>query len=337
MYNEFLNIRTILNIDRWQQIQDQLARVTGLAIVTVDYKGEPVTQHSGRSSYCEIIRSMPKLHKKCQKCDARGGIEAARLNDIYMYRCHSDIIDVAAPIVIGDKYIGAIMMGQVLIDEEASKEYEYLERICTKSKKDEEDLRDLQKYYNELPKMPYETIKEKVMMINDISNYIVTEAIKKYTLKQENDKLNEKLEVHISAGKVDNNYNIRRSYESDSIINPSEKSILDPVIDYMNENLHQNLTLREAAKMCFISPSYFSKIFYEEIGENFSSYRTTLKMNQAKTMLRTTDKLIKQIALDLGFNDDSYFTKQFKSYEGITPRQYRKNISRNTFNHKKII
>ena len=49
------------------------------------------------------------------------------------------------------------------------------------------------------------------------------------------------------------------------------------------------------------------------------------KQEAAELLLVTTDKPIKQIAIELGFDDSSYFTKTFKRYAGITPLEYRQN------------
>ena len=55
------------------------------------------------------VRESKKLGKFCEKCDARGGFEAMRLNEPFIYRCHFDIVDIAIPVVLDKKYIGAIM------------------------------------------------------------------------------------------------------------------------------------------------------------------------------------------------------------------------------------
>lgn len=63
------DIKTILDIPRWEAVQDQLAKATGTAIITIDYKGTPITKHSMRTDFCNIIRENPISRKRCQKCD----------------------------------------------------------------------------------------------------------------------------------------------------------------------------------------------------------------------------------------------------------------------------
>ena len=105
----------ILNIEKWQKLQDSLALITGLAIITVDYKGVPITRHSSRRDFCGHIRNNPSLFKLCQKCDSRGGLEAVRISSPYIYKCHCGIVDIAIPIIVDNQYIGAIMAGEVKI------------------------------------------------------------------------------------------------------------------------------------------------------------------------------------------------------------------------------
>ncbi|MEI3062813.1 MAG: PocR ligand-binding domain-containing protein [Oscillospiraceae bacterium] len=109
------DIKTILDIPRWEAVQDQLAKATGTAIITIDYKGTPITKHSMRTDFCNIIRENPISRKRCQKCDSLAGLEAVRLNQPFIYLCHCGIVDVAVPITVGDQYLGAVMFGQVRI------------------------------------------------------------------------------------------------------------------------------------------------------------------------------------------------------------------------------
>jgi len=75
---EHQNLLKIINVEKWQYLQDSLATVTGMAIITVDYKGVPITRHSSRQMFCSLVREDPELTRHCQKCDSRGGLEATR-------------------------------------------------------------------------------------------------------------------------------------------------------------------------------------------------------------------------------------------------------------------
>ena len=61
MIKEYLHINKILDLNKWKRLQDSLATVTKLAILTVDYKGIPVTSHSSCQAFCQNVRKDPEL------------------------------------------------------------------------------------------------------------------------------------------------------------------------------------------------------------------------------------------------------------------------------------
>lgn len=81
--------------------------------------------------------------------------------------------------------------------------------------------------------------------------------------------------------------------------------------------------MREMAELCHLSPSYFSKLFLREVGENFTDWVNRRKIEWAKEMLRDSSNSITDIASGLGYMDTSYFIKVFKKFEGTTPLAYR--------------
>jgi ligand-binding sensor protein len=107
------DLKTLLDVARWEPVQDQLAALTHTAIITIDYKGIPVSKHSGRTAFCTVSRENPVTCKRCYRCDALAGLEPVRRNEPFIYLCHCGMVDVAEPIVVGEQYLGADMFGQV--------------------------------------------------------------------------------------------------------------------------------------------------------------------------------------------------------------------------------
>ena len=82
------------------------------------------------------------------------------------------------------------------------------------------------------------------------------------------------------------------------------------------------------SEMCIrdsLNPSYFSSIFKKEVGVSFSNYLNKIRIEQSKLLLKNTDSSIVEIALEVGFEDQSYFSKVFKNLTKMTPKQYRQN------------
>lgn len=166
-----INIRNIINIENFQKIQNDIAKATGVAIITTDYKGKPVTEHSSCTEFCKIIRSKENLKELCEKCDSRGGLEAARSGKPYIYKCHRGLIDFAVPIIVEEQYLGSLMSGQVLTEDASAME---LEEIIKTDNKNEDDTA-INEAYNKLNVISLEKIKAIADMMFHISNYIIEE------------------------------------------------------------------------------------------------------------------------------------------------------------------
>lgn len=162
-----LHLENVVEIETLQKIQDDFSEATGLAAITVDYRGKPITRHSGCSSYCEIIRNREETKDLCEKCDSRAGLEAARTGKPYIYICHSGFLDFAAPIIVNDQYLGAIMGGQVLIAEKETK----VKHIIDEKVDIEEDV-ELIEAYMQIPIVSYKKIEAAANMMFNIANKI---------------------------------------------------------------------------------------------------------------------------------------------------------------------
>ena len=101
-------------------------------------------------------------------------------------------------------------------------------------------------------------------------------------------------------------------------------SAVNKAKQYIDENYMKELTLDDVSRVVNISSYYFSKVFKEETGENFIDYLTKLRIEAAKNLLKTTNKSMKEIALEVGYSDPNYFSRNFKKYTGKTPTDYAK-------------
>jgi AraC-like DNA-binding protein/ligand-binding sensor protein len=92
---------------------------------------------------------------------------------------------------------------------------------------------------------------------------------------------------------------------------------------YIQENYSRKISLQEIAKVSGLSAPYFSTIFKEERGENLSTYLNRLRIEKASRLLLKTDMPLSDIARACGFEDQSWFSRMFKSYTGLSPGKYR--------------
>lgn len=96
------------------------------------------------------------------------------------------------------------------------------------------------------------------------------------------------------------------------------------VVNYVNLNVAEPLTLKSLAAMCFISPSYLSALFKQETGSTLIDYINTQRVNRAAQLLVQNNHTIAAVAEEVGILDVNYFTKIFKKTLGVTPTRYRR-------------
>jgi len=104
-------------------MEAEFSDATTLGIITVDACGVPVTNDCGFSTFCLEIRKDPIRRMRCYACDAHGGLQAAIEGRPQIYRCHTGLIDFSVPIIISDQYVGAILCGQVKVDQADDPEF----------------------------------------------------------------------------------------------------------------------------------------------------------------------------------------------------------------------
>lgn len=324
------NLDKILNLRKWQDLQDSLADITQLAIISIDYKGKPISAHSKCTPFCQKIRANTDLSKMCQKCDSRAGLEAVRHNKPYIYLCHYSIIDIAIPITSDDKYIGAIMAGQVKpIFSEIAPDLEQI-LYSTVSLRALQSSQELKRLYKEIPTLDYDIILRTSDMLFKLCNYIVEESATKNSIINLYNSLTQMPPSTLSnAPNLNNTALLKSTWQTtahtvnEPFVN-SKNTKLSPALEYIYNNSHLIVSLEEAANLCHLSSGYFSRSFTKEFGTNYTAYTTKLKIEWAKELLKKTDLSITQICNQLGFSDPGYFTKIFKKQEYLTPSLYRK-------------
>ncbi len=99
---------------------------------------------------------------------------------------------------------------------------------------------------------------------------------------------------------------------------------LNRVLDFINQNYHQELSLAEAARAAGLSVFRVSHLLKQRTGRTFLQHLTQRRVRQAMHLLEQTDQDCPTIAYATGFCDQSYFIKQFKRVAGVTPARYRR-------------
>lgn len=112
-----LDIMTVIGHDLLEEIQEAVANVTGIAFVTVDYKGDVLTEATRFCNYCKKIRDNPTSSLLCKLSDASGAIIAATNKEVSIYICPCGLLEIAIPIIVDGHYLGGFIGGQILCDD----------------------------------------------------------------------------------------------------------------------------------------------------------------------------------------------------------------------------
>ncbi len=188
-----LRIEDIVDIAKLQAIQDTFAEAMGVAAVTVDRDGVPVTRDSNFQPFCRLMRSTAEGLKRCHACDASGGLSAYASGRPATYVCHSGLVDAAAPIIIEGIYLGCILCGQVRMAEEPEVALDEIARRTASLKLDPAEVAEAARGTPMIPRERFGSAVEMLMltanhvievgMTNLVQKRLLVESAKKATIE----------------------------------------------------------------------------------------------------------------------------------------------------------
>ncbi|MGX9134377.1 sensor histidine kinase [Rummeliibacillus sp. JY-2-4R] len=196
-------LKNIVDLKTLQEIQDRFADATGLGVVISDENGTPVTKPSNFTNFCSYIRSSSSEGLRgCMLSDERLGKMAAKQGKPTIHRCHSGLVDLAAPIILDEKYLGAILCGQVLIQ---GQDKERLDQIRRNTKNLQIDQNVLDQYFDQIEFTNQKRVEAAADMLFLVANYIVKMGATYLTqeeLNQKSQKLMEELQLRAQLEKT---------------------------------------------------------------------------------------------------------------------------------------
>jgi AraC-like DNA-binding protein len=105
--------------------------------------------------------------------------------------------------------------------------------------------------------------------------------------------------------------------------------VINKAINYLIHHLTEDIHLSDVATSCGMSDSAFSRFFKKNTGHGFVRYMNRMRVNRACTLLTETTTPVTDICFESGFNNLSNFNRQFLSFCGVTPSEYRRHSQRN--------
>ncbi|MBO4807520.1 MAG: helix-turn-helix domain-containing protein [Lachnospiraceae bacterium] len=110
--------------------------------------------------------------------------------------------------------------------------------------------------------------------------------------------------------------------ENQTVVYIDETSVT-ALLQYVDAHYTEDISRESLSEMFFFSPDYLTKIFKKETGNSFKNYIIYKRLELAKKLLKNTDLPIRDISLQVGYDNYSYFTRLFKKATGTTPVEYR--------------
>jgi YesN/AraC family two-component response regulator len=102
-----------------------------------------------------------------------------------------------------------------------------------------------------------------------------------------------------------------------------KNSIVTKVMNHMEENYDQDITVSELAQIAGLSEYYFSRLFKKQTGYTLHEYMIKTRVTSAKVLLKSTNMSLREIAYQCGFSNESSFSNTFKKITDMTPAVFR--------------
>ena len=100
------------------------------------------------------------------------------------------------------------------------------------------------------------------------------------------------------------------------------------VLRHVLQDLTQRATCASAARVAGLERAYFSKLFRSVMSATFTEWNASVRVAEAKRLLRAIDLSITAVGASVGYDDVTTFERVFKRVEGVSPREHRRRLSR---------
>lgn len=158
--------------------------------------------------------------------------------------------------------------------------------------------------------------KETLSQIKSIINY--------FTTRPEGYEMDIKASIFKIFSLITANNALVSSHEKHNAVKQFQTERLKRVLSYIKENYREKISIGDLAKEVNLTQYHFCRVFKSLTGQTPIEYINYYRINQALRLLDDEDSKIMNIALEVGFDNFSYFIRKFKEYKNCTPSEYRK-------------
>lgn len=294
--------------------------------ITCFLMAKKITQESLLEDIEEIQKSIGQYFNICFKSASsqiEASIEQVRDNSGWIYQAADILFCVEAGGHITQEETQEETGGLLYREEQTAELAECLLNA------DEEGSREILREIREnASKWRASTLDLKLKMVQFMN--LVTQSCREY-LDGKNEELLKYQKEILNAVDLEELFRIVQKYQKcilDAVLKSTMGTmevLMGKAVVYMENHYKEKLSLEEVANYVGLSQYYFSNLFKKTKGVKFSSYLNEVRIDEAKKMLRNPKITIAKICEEVGFNDQPYFSKNFKKYTGMTVTEYREN------------
>ena len=99
-------------------------------------------------------------------------------------------------------------------------------------------------------------------------------------------------------------------------------------LEYVERHYREDISVADIARSTGLNPSYFGKVFKEATGRTPQQYLIGYRMNKATELLKLTSMSVAEVGAEVGYPNQLHFSRAFKGFYGLSPRDWRKSNSR---------
>ena len=279
-------------LDRLKEQLFYYHNATDIPLELRDANGEVIQSFVGEFRYCAMVQEACGDRSFCVRMHDEGAGLSDELGDGYVFSCPAGLVHFIVPVRISGIVRYHIMAGPLAMD------YPDISVVDSVIKGYELPMDIRQRLYAALNSIPI----VEPMRIQHLCRLLfsLVDNLTGYTTEKGN--------------------GLPDSYKEPPVAIP----IVQKAVAYIDTHYNETLRLEHVAAYVGLNPSYFSTIFKRELKINFSNYLTQKRIEEACELLLRSNHSLSDIAFEVGFENQSYFSQIFKEHTGMSPKEYRK-------------
>jgi AraC-like DNA-binding protein/ligand-binding sensor protein len=286
-----------------------------------------------RNELCKLIQATRAGARRCAASDAAGLARARATGSGCAYRCHAGLTDAVIPLQFRTRRIGALYTGQVLTRPPTEAAFRRTSRALEGLGIGRAALR---RAFFSAKVVEKERLAASVQLLALIAGHIVAlngelvlqkrvarAARALHRRERENRQLERQLR-ELSISILERRARRPGPGQAADHERAGQHHLVARAQLFIRSSFRQDIRLADVARAACLSAGYFSSLFKKLTGYSFREYLCRTRLREARRLLRETTMPIKEIVGSVGFGEVSYFTRTFRSHEGMTPAQFRR-------------